>query len=81
MPENTCLFKIRPRKYFYWMPIGFLHLVGLPKQFQSRSNPIFDSMVLEFTSENKYGALFWNQCANHFFLYLPNLGTVFYTYV
>ena len=35
------------------MPIGFLHLVGLPKQFQSRSNPIFDSTVLEFTSECK----------------------------
>jgi len=50
MPENTWLFKIRPRKYFYWMPIGFLHLVGLPKQFQSRSNPIFASTVLEFTS-------------------------------
>ena len=50
MPENTCLFKIRPKKYFYWMPIGFLHLVGLPKQFQSRSNPIFDSTVLEFVA-------------------------------
>ena len=34
------------------MPIGFLHLVGLPKQFQSRSNPIFDSTVLEFTSDD-----------------------------
>ena len=32
------------------MPIGFVHLVGIPKPFQSRGYPIFESTVLEFTS-------------------------------
>ena len=33
------------------MPIGFVPLVGIPKQFQSRGYPIFEPTVLEFTSE------------------------------
>ena len=32
------------------MLIGFVHLVGLPKQFQSWGYPTFDPTVLEFTS-------------------------------
>ena len=45
------------------MPIGFVHLVGIPKQFQSRGYPIFDPTVLEFTSDwkNQFGFVFEQQ--------------------
>ena len=42
------------------MPIGFVHLVGIPKQFQSRGYPIFDPTVLEFTSGGGVPRLSYN---------------------
>ena len=74
MLESTSQLKIWVWKNFYWIPIGFVHLVNLLKQFQSGGYPIFGFMVLISQMHNL--ALYWYLFCHNFSKKLIEKGAV-----